>query len=313
MVQSVGSTPNIDFEENSPHQEGIILETYINLDQSYSERPQELIDLVDTSKLVQKYLPKQMDIDKILDIIKRKVLKGTHFPLTIKEIQAGYLTSLYFRDIYKYLAQNDLPRKRCVVQKVETLSERYILLDSLLFKVIPTPGKEKALLAIPEVCTDKIIMLYHASLFAGHQDEIKTYRTISDKFFIPILMHYLRSYLKACHICQLARNEKPPSRQLQARINLNYKPMSRLSMDLKVMPRSQKGHHYILCVIDEVTNYLVTAPIYQVKSEEIGDALIENVISMFGTPEYMIVDLDSTFMSTLMKYLFKRLELKLKL
>ena len=41
-----------------------------------------------------------MDIDKILDIIKRKVLKGTHLPLTIKEIQAGYLTSPYFKDLY---------------------------------------------------------------------------------------------------------------------------------------------------------------------------------------------------------------------
>ena len=102
--KSVGSTPNMDFEENSPHQEGIILEMYINPDQSYFDRPQELIDLVDTSKLVQKYLPRQMDIDKILDIIKRKVLKGTHLPLTIKEIQAGYLTSLYFKDIYKHLA-----------------------------------------------------------------------------------------------------------------------------------------------------------------------------------------------------------------
>ena len=42
--QSTKSDPNIDFEENSPHQEGIILETYINLDQTYFERPQELTD-----------------------------------------------------------------------------------------------------------------------------------------------------------------------------------------------------------------------------------------------------------------------------
>ena len=88
--------------------------------------------------------------------------------------------------------------------------------------------------------------------------------------------------------------------------------MSRLSMDLKVMPRSQKGHHYILCVIDEVTNYLVTAPIFQAKSEEIGDALIENVISKFGTPEYIIMDQDSAFTSTLMNYLFKRLGIQIK-
>ena len=98
---------------------------YINLDQSYFERPQELIDLVNTTKLVKKCLPRQMDIDKILNIIKRKVLKGTHLPLTIKEIQAGYLTSLYFKDIYKYLAQNILPRKRHARQKVENLSEIY--------------------------------------------------------------------------------------------------------------------------------------------------------------------------------------------
>ena len=41
------------------------------------------------------------------------------------------------------------------------------------------------------------------------------------------------------------------------------------------MPRSQKGHRCILCIIDEVTNFLVTVPIFQATSEEIGEALIE--------------------------------------
>ena len=81
---------NIDFEENSLHQEGVISETYKSLDKSYTKEPHELADLVDTSKLVQKFLPKQTDMDKILDIIKRKVLKGIHLPITIKDIQASY-------------------------------------------------------------------------------------------------------------------------------------------------------------------------------------------------------------------------------
>ena len=72
----IGTDPNLDFEENSPYQEGIISETYASPDQSFIEEPQELQKLVNTSKLVQKYLPKQTDIDKILDVIKRKVLKG---------------------------------------------------------------------------------------------------------------------------------------------------------------------------------------------------------------------------------------------
>ena len=48
------------------------------------------------------------------------------------------------------------------------LAERYILLDSVLFKVITTPEKETTVLAIPEMCTYKIILLSHSSLFAGH-------------------------------------------------------------------------------------------------------------------------------------------------
>ena len=147
----------------------------------------------------------------------------------------------------------------------------------------------------------------------GHQGVIKTYLTISDKFFIPHLMHYLRSFLSACHIFQLFRNDKAPSRQLETRINLKYRPMYRLSMDLKVMPRSQKGHQYILCIIDKVTNYLITTPLYQAKSEEVRETIIENVITKFGTPDYIITDQDSAFMSSLMSYLFKTLKITIKI
>ena len=111
-------------------------------------------------------------------------------PVAIKEKQAGYLVSHYFKDIYLYLAQNKLPSTRTAIQKVETLAEKYILLDSLLFKIVTTPEKENALLAIPEICADKIITLYHSSLFAGHQGVIKTYLMINDTFFIPNLIHH---------------------------------------------------------------------------------------------------------------------------
>ena len=78
------------------------------------------------------------------------------------------------------------------------------------------------------------------------------------------------------------------------------------------MPKSYRGHKFILCVIDEMTNYLITMPIYQARSEEIGDSLIDNVISKFGIPEYLIIDQDSLFMSTIMNYLFRKLNIKIK-
>ena len=38
------------------------------------------------------------------------------------------------------------------------------------------------------------------------------YLAVGDKLFIPGLKHYLRPYIKGCHICQLLRYDKPPVR-----------------------------------------------------------------------------------------------------
>ena len=86
--------------------------------------------------------------------------------------------------------------------------------------------------------------------------------------------------------------------------------MSRLN--LKVIPRSSKGHKFILCIIDEVTNYLITLPTYQSKAEEIGDTLIEHIVTEYCIPDCRIMDQDSTFMSSLMNYLFNKLDIKIK-
>ena len=103
-------------------------------------------------------MPTQADTDKILKAIQRKVLRGTHLPVEIKEIQARYVNSSHFKDIYPYLSQNILPTSKAAIRKVETSAERYIPLDSLLLKI--TPEKEMTVLAVPETCADKIYTIY---------------------------------------------------------------------------------------------------------------------------------------------------------
>ena len=41
-----------------------------------------------------------------------------HLPVTVKEIQAGYLISPYFNDLYLYLAQNKVPSTKTAIQYV---------------------------------------------------------------------------------------------------------------------------------------------------------------------------------------------------
>ena len=79
------------------------------------------------------------------------------------------------------------------------------------------------------------------------------------------------------------------------------------------MPRPQKGYKYILCIIDEVITYLIMVPIYQSKVEEIADALIENVITKYCILDCIIMERDSTFMSSLINYLMSKLDIKIKI
>ena len=78
------------------------------------------------------------------------------------------------------------------------------------------------------------------------------------------------------------------------------------------MPRCYKGHKFILCIIDKGTNNLIPVPIYQCISEEIGNALIENIISKYCVPDYKLMNQDSAFMSSLMNYLFKKHNINVK-
>ena len=56
---------NLDFEENSPFQEGIISETIQRPDKSFFfQNPKELEDLIDKGNLIHRFLSKQTDIEK---------------------------------------------------------------------------------------------------------------------------------------------------------------------------------------------------------------------------------------------------------
>ena len=117
--RNINQDINLDFKENSPFQEGVVSETFQILDKSFFQDPEELNNLINMGNLIQKSLPKQADIGRILKVIQRKVFKGTHLPVEIKEIQARYLNSSHSKDIYLYLSQNKLPTSKAEIRKVE--------------------------------------------------------------------------------------------------------------------------------------------------------------------------------------------------
>ena len=58
-------------------------ETFTKTGQIIFQNPKDLGDLINKKNLIHNFLPKQTDIDKILELIQRKVLKGTHLPVEV--------------------------------------------------------------------------------------------------------------------------------------------------------------------------------------------------------------------------------------
>ena len=111
-AQEINPNPNInfDFEENSPFQEGIMSETFQRLDKSFCQNPKELGDLISKENLIHKFLPKQTDINKILEVFQRKVLKGTHLSVEVKkkfkwDIDIAPISKIYICICYKIDSQ----------------------------------------------------------------------------------------------------------------------------------------------------------------------------------------------------------------
>ena len=66
------------------------------------QQPKDLENLVNTGNLVQNFLPKQTDIDKMLKIIQCKALKCMHLTVTIKRDSGRIFSVVLILKIYIY-------------------------------------------------------------------------------------------------------------------------------------------------------------------------------------------------------------------
>ena len=57
-VENINPDINLDFEENSPFQEGIISEAYQRLNKPFFQEPKELNDLINIGNLIQNFFAK---------------------------------------------------------------------------------------------------------------------------------------------------------------------------------------------------------------------------------------------------------------
>ena len=313
QIQDVRGDPSLDPDRELPLEEssveGIfrapILKDFIV--------PPTLEEETKGKELLAKNLPKQTDIDRLMKVLNRKILTRSRFPDTLKDLEAAYVQSAYFKDVYEYIRYNKLPTNVRKAYQVQVEANNYFLLGILLFKLHPSKtGEIVPVLCVPPSKMDMVLDHYHSSLLGGHQGMNKTLRTLQERFFCPRMGDLVRSYIVSCHVCQLFKNNKRFDRPfLQRKYDINQGTMTCISMDIKHMPKSSSGYKYILVMLCEISNFMVTAPMVTATSPEICKAIQDNLICVFGTPVKLICDQDPAFMSHMTQQMFLSYGVKL--
>ena len=168
------------------------------------------------------------------------------------------------------------------MKELQYNSQNYMMLEGLLFKIISPQGIEPyPVLCIPTSKVHILLDYYHSSLFGGYSGITKCFQTINQCFYWPNFVENLQAYITACCICHLHKKGPSFNRPFQKRINLNVPAMTKINMDIKHMPPS-RGYSFILVILCEVTNFMITLPLSSTKIPHIIDVFERGYLAYYG-------------------------------
>ena len=311
-VHSTGN-PNViqdpfDIQMEVPFAEDTVEPVFKRPEMTDFEIPPVLEEVIPNGSLIHKHLPKQADIDKILTQINRKYLRKMHLPCSLKDMQAAYMQSPHFCDIYNAIMFNRYPKHRKAIEKLQqAMLSQYVVQGELLYIYVKNNfGEKEPILCVPPSKIDIFLDQYHTSLLGGHSGITKCYLTLKQRIYCPNLPYYVRLYIISCHICQLFKGSKRLDRPLMRRFyDINTPTMTNISMDIKHMPPSKSPYKYILVLLCKISNFLVATPMKKATAEEVCSILFDNFMAYYAVPMRIICDQDPAFMSSLCQWFFK--------
>ena len=197
-------------------------------------------------------------------------------------------------------AQKTCPSLANVIQSLETSEEiscrgrvvKYVRSKGLIYRECIKSKDDKDVgrkqLVVPLKFRDSIMKLGHESLMSGHFSSRKTTDRILHKFFWPNAGADITRFCRSCHSCQKfgSKAKKVP----MSKMPIISEPFSRIAIDIvgPITPATNRGHKYILTVIDLATRYPEAIPLRNIDTVTIAESLVE-VFCRVGVPRDLMV------------------------
>lgn len=192
------------------------------------------------------------------------------------------------------------------VKEKKGCTTRFVVRNNILYREYTNPksnnGKPVKQLMVPSSLRKEVLLKAHDCIMSGHLGVKKTTDRVLSNFFWPGLNGDVMRFCQSCDICQKTVKKGSVMKVPVQETPLIDTPFKRCAVDLvgPINPPSEKGHRYILTLVDYATRYPEAAPLKNIDSATVAEALLD-MYSRVGIPEEVISDQGTQFISDYMK------------
>ena len=175
--------------------------------------------------------------------------------------------------------------------------DRYIIHNGLLYRqyVDPITGPTRQLL-IPGQLQSVLLEAAHDQW--GHQGVARTYALLKSRCYWPGLHSQVKSYVKRCLLCTVAKARTPKARPLMQHL-LAFRPLELLAIDFLKVDRGRHGMEDILVCTDAFTKWAQATPCSNQLAVTVAKKLRDCWFTVYGIPSRLHSDQGRNFESQL--------------
>ena len=142
---------------------------------------------------------------------------------------------------------------KCLNDKQKSRLQRFVYRDGLLYFAID--ANEPARIVVPhdeDIKTD-LLRVHHDSPMSGHPGVERTYLLLSNDFWWPNMLKWVKNYVKTCETCQRIKSSRSNQAPLRS-LPIPNECWRSMSMDFIFgLPKDVQGNTGILVFVDRLS------------------------------------------------------------
>lgn len=231
--------------------------------------------------------------------------------VNMEEMDVDTITSIVTADLKTLQLQDEellkiiqaLQNPRQSLKKYKKLSQDFILQQDILYKIQPGENRHYKI-ALPESLLPRVLQDFHCSpLQGGHFNSVKTYKKISERFYLKNLRKHVEQFVKICDSCQKRKNLPQKPIGLLNSIPPTLTQFSRIQVDIIGPLICSQRYKYILSVTCASTKFAFTFPLIDANAQSVAKCLLK-LITTYGVFDILQSDRGTHFCNSILNQLF---------